>query len=231
MKNANHYLSAILIVLFLLNSCKDSPKDDFSFDDLQKEHIISVNQGLQMYNEFKRNRDSLLQPKLRDLYQDSTFVDTKFVSFSLEDMKAYLAFIDEIQKQNPNYDISGLRVYFAAYPNAKSFRNKDIKNPRQQTIFMAPTVNIGNVDKQYKPLNGLPFYIKGTKANPLKGEFVIIDELMIDYNKSQRLKMHLQNAKSQKASFNVINAMTFREDKIITSTLLNEGQMIPPPTN
>lgn len=231
MKNF-YYLLSITLFVAVFVSCEskinkpDDRKGD-SFDGLIKKHIISVDQSIAMYQEYENKRAKLVGPLLEKVYEDTSFVDTKFVSFSLEDIKEYLAFIEQIQQENPEQNISGLRFYFAAYPNAESDGFRKIKNPRQQTVFIAPTVDAGNLDSKYKSLNHLPFYIKGTKENPLKGDFVVIEELMSGYNKKERLNTYNVKNNISKASFGLNMPTLIKIEG--TSPIFNEGEMVPPP--
>lgn len=229
--NLNLFSLATLIILFI--SCNDSTQrksDTESLDKLFKNKIISVEKGVTMYDEHTKKRAEILQPVLKNMYKDPTFVDTKFVYFSLQDMKDYISFLEHIQQQNPDEEVSGVRVYFGAYPEVSKNPDKKIKHPKQQTIFMVPTKNIGKVDTEYKNMNNIPFYVRGTKDNPYKGDFVIIDELMLDYKKKLRLKKASEKTKVQKASLkpNISNLQTIK-DRVNTSTIFNEGEMSPPP--
>ncbi|WP_282148932.1 hypothetical protein [Algibacter lectus] len=100
-------LSVITLLLaIVIFSCEDEKQK--SFDQLIEKHIISTDQGVNIFKEFQINRTNILEPILQNRYKDSTFQDTKFVWLSLEDMKEYITYIDAIQDQNPNSDITGL---------------------------------------------------------------------------------------------------------------------------
>ena len=57
--------------------------------------------------------------EIKETYKNDKFQDTRFVSFSLEEIKNYIAYIESIQEQNKAYDIDGLRIYFGAYGKNK----------------------------------------------------------------------------------------------------------------
>ncbi len=230
------YLLGFTVFTAVFISCQEEvkkPRDNHGghgdFEKHVKQHLIPVDQSIAMFREFESKRAKVVEPILRDIYKDSTFVDTKFVSFSLKEIKAYLKFIERIQEENPKQTVSGLRFYFAAYPNENTvgIAERAVKHPKQQTVFIAPTVDAGDIDKTYKSLNHLPFYIKGTKENPLKGDFIIIDELMVDYEKEKRLRVYNTQHNINKASFG-LNMAVLGEDEI-TSPVYNEGEMVPPP--
>ena len=104
-------LKLILIVLIVISCQKKEAKkessESFTAEKVvvsknagasSMDHIIPVSQGIEMYEQFYSTRTKPIQPTLRNTYKDSTFVDTKFVHFSIEDIKNYLAFIEKIQK-------------------------------------------------------------------------------------------------------------------------------------
>lgn len=228
MKTNTRLLCLLTIIIFYVSCEKPnaSSSNSKSLENLFDNRIISVEQGIKMYKEHDLKRTKLLSPILQEMYNDSTFVDTKFVYFSLKDMKDYISFLEHVQEQNPDQEVSGVRVYFGTYPESSQNFENNIKNPNQQTVFMVPTKNIGQVDPDYNNMNNIPFYIEGSRDNPYKGKFVIIDELMLDYNKQERLDIASANSQVQKAS--LLNLQT-TEDKVVTSTLFNEGEMSPPP--
>jgi hypothetical protein len=192
----------LLLILFIVYKTKNNT----SFDNLIKKHIISVDLGIKLQSEFEKNRINLIEPTLLNKYKDSVFEDTKFVWFSLEDVKQYLKFIEKIQKENPKKEVSGIRIYFAAYPNNQSF-----KHPGQQTFFMATTVNSGANNLEYTILNHFPFYIESNTQNPLKGDFIIIEDLMLGSNETKKRRINAYNGRNKfkKAGFHQTKNKSF----------------------
>ncbi|WP_158847563.1 hypothetical protein [Algibacter sp. L1A34] len=235
MKTFNPFLIIPLLLCTFLFSCgqlkgEKSMENSKSRDVLLQNHLISSAQGKEMFAEFNENRTKIIEGTLQEKYKDNDFEDTKFIWYSLDEIKAYLQYIESIQKANPKQDVSGLRIYFAAYPNSKKFKSgKSIKHPKQQTVFMIPTVGVDLGEKKHKSMNHLPFIIKSDSSNPLAGQFEIVDELMIDFNKKKRLEMYYKKAQNfQKAGVN-FSASLFTARAVETSTIYNEGEMIPPP--
>ena len=219
-------LSVILLLIAIaVFSCEKNNAQ--SFDNLFKKHIISENQGVDMFREFQNSRTNVIEPILKKRYNDSAFEDTKFVWVSLDDMKEYMHFIETIQKENPKRDVSGLRLYFAAYPNSKEFNGKRIKHPRQQTFFMIPTVKNQRATSRNVNLNHLPFVIEPKGNNALKGNFKIVEELMLDYDKKSRIDTYNKTNNVQEGSFSAIRLTNRKQET--TSTIFNEGEMSPPP--
>jgi hypothetical protein len=236
MRVFNPFLVIPLVLFFFVFSCGQQPKKEVltefvkPVDGLVKNHLIPANQGKEMFREFEKNRIEVLDTILKERYEDDDFEDTKFIWYSLDELKAYLEYIEQIQIANPKQDVSGLRIYFGAYPNSSKFtEGKSIKHPKQQTIFMVPTVALGKGGFKYETMNHLPFIIQSDSDNELSGSFEIVDELMLDYNKKKRLEMFRQNSQNiEKAgvSFNIsLSPRRVAE----TSTMYNEGEMAPPP--
>ncbi|WP_405291034.1 hypothetical protein [Algibacter sp. Ld11] len=235
MKTFNPFL-IIPLLLFAYIFSSGALKDENSIekikpqDDILKKHLISSAQGKEMFAEFDKNRAQVIDSNLQDLYKDRNFEDTKFIWYSLDEIKAYLKYVEAIQKANPKQDVSGLRIYFAAYPNSKRFKSGNaIKHPKQQTVFMVPTVAVKGGDKEYNNLNHLPFVIQSSSPNKLEGQFEIVEELMDGHNKKDRLELFRKQTKRfQKAGVN-FSASLFPARASETSTIYNEGEMTPPP--
>ncbi len=228
----NHTLLQTLTLLLLIIVIQSCKKKEQHTDNGKKStyvtprKIISVEKGINLFKEYDKNRTQLIEPQLRKLYNDSTFVDTKFVWYSLKEIKEYIKYIDEVQKQNPAYNVTGLRLYYGAYSNNNNNTSK--KHINQQTFFMVPTIKSSKKDNKYLSMNHIPFSIKyKNKNNPIKGELVAIKDLMLDYNKEERLKPYFKS-KIQQGNFSFnISPFSLRSDE--TSLVYNEGEMAPPP--
>ncbi|CAM4187977.1 hypothetical protein [Zobellia nedashkovskayae] len=74
------------------------------------------------------------------------FKVAQYVSYEYEDLKKYLAYIENEAKLSGE-KLTTLRFYFANYANEKKFDNDSlVKHPRQNTIMMSPTVNKDGAD-------------------------------------------------------------------------------------
>lgn len=227
MKKDLFYLIIILILILALFKFGDfggnqPPNDSY------KKHIISIDRAKNLREEYLNYRKKLFQIQLRKVYNDSTFEETEFVWFSLESFKSYINFIDNIQKHHPDEDISGLRLYFMAYPNsAKKYKG-------QQSIFMVPTVRYKYDNNSYETMNNLPFYLSAVDPNaPYSGKVTLYKELMSSYLLKNRINNFNEkniNATS-KAGFNYpLNPFNISNTELTnTSTLFNEGEAYPPP--
>ena len=238
MKHLQRLSVSLFVLTMFLFSCdkktsdvkQESAREIKVKDNALEEHLISVNQGTEMYHEFDENRIKVLAKTLKDKYKNPDFNDTQFIWYALEDLKAYIEYVEAIQKANPKQDVSGLRIYFGAYPDSGKFKDgKKIKLPGQQTVFMVPTVAIEGGSKEYNALNHLPFVINSKATNSLNGDFKIIDDLMNSTSKKERLNLFYKKSQNfQTAGF---NTNTFTGSTAELKMIFNEGEMIPPPIN
>jgi len=162
----------------------------------------------------------------------------------LEDLKAYVNYIETIKNTNPEDEVSGIRLYFSAYPNKSQLYDRDIKYPGQQTIFMVPTVKSDMRNERNPTMNHLPFAIKPySTENPIKGSFIILEKLMLEYYKSQeRVRHYYENSKQNRKNTTTGSQVTTgstsgfsarsgsrANNTGLTSTAYNEFQQAPPP--
>ena len=224
MKNYRRNLLVVFGVLVGLSSCKEVEpveKEAFNQTVVQK-HIIPVDQGVVMKNEYQRTRGNVLAPGLKSA-RNENFMDTEFVWYSLADIKQYISYIEAIQEANPEMDVSGIRMYFGAYPNQSRIGDHQVKYPGQQTLFMVPTVfNKRSGASPYENMNHLPFYVQGTANNPLRGNFMIMGDIMLDHKKQERINAFMRTQSDN-------GMMKNSSDPVTTSTVFNEGELSPPP--
>ncbi|OEK07749.1 hypothetical protein A8C32_16725 [Flavivirga aquatica] len=220
-----------MLLLIIVKFCKDKePHTDDGNNPTYAapKKIIPINKGIDLFKEYHKNRTKLIEPHLRRLYNDSSFIDTKFVWYSLDEIKEYIAYIEKVQKTNPSYNVTGIRLYYGAYSN------KHEKFPNQQTFFMVPTMKSEKQDPKHNNMNHIPFYIEYEKGgNPIKGNFVAMDELMLDYNKKERLNPYLKS-NQQEGNFSLNISRLFSSTALnnaITSLVYNESEASPPPRN
>ena len=231
MKTKSHYLAGILFcnLLFLI-SCDFVDKKNYSTHNKSLEkHLIPVEKAIEMHHQYEMLRTDLLADTLKDIYKKPDFKDSKFAWFSLEDIKAYLAYIEAIKKANPEQDVSGIRIYFAAYSNGEETNGSQNSYPGQQTFFMIPTVKINNPTTTFNALNHLPFYLISDEEKGLvKGEFVVSTDLMHGFEKEKRLENFNKQPKVLKGSFGA-PAKGGSTCQYRVSTVFNEGELTPPP--
>ena len=74
------------------------------------------------------------------------FIAAQYVSFEYDSIKKYLRYIEQ-EAELSGEKISGLRFYFANYPDQTEFEDgKTIRHPKQNSIMISPTINRGGQD-------------------------------------------------------------------------------------
>lgn len=228
MKNLKTKMNASFLILsFLLLSCNEKKNNAdiqgiignekiegmIDINKLAPQQIISINQAVEMKNVYNTSISPLIEMANGNDYQA-----TDFAFISLDSLKKYITFLEKIENLN-NKKISGLRFYFAAYPNQNKFTSVD-KEPKyigRETFFIAPTVEIDETDlsKEFTNLKHVPFAITPSGSNKYVGNYKTITNLFNFGNYSKNLKTTTTNKTEQNT-----------ED---TSLILNELQLTPPP--
>ncbi|AUC75763.1 hypothetical protein [Olleya sp. Bg11-27] len=209
-------------VILLINSCEFGNKKP---NEIPPKQIVKIEKAINMFNTEKQLKERVINPVLKKIYKDQQFIDTEFAWFSLDQMRQYINYIDAIQKANPKENVSGIRVYLGRYNNKTSD-----KFANQQTVFFVPTVENAIAKSKFKTLNHLPFAIQpNDNSNPIKGQFTILESLVYDtQDKKERINKYYKTQKTQqKAGFNFSFLPKFKTE--LTSTILNEGELAPPP--
>lgn len=231
MRNLKTKMSSIVLILsFVLLSCNEKQKEVDTqgivgnqpiegMEDINKlvpQQIISVSQAVEMKNEY----NTTVLPLIETAHGNS-YHATDFAFISLDSLRKYVNFLEKVEDLN-NKKISGLRIYFAAYPNQSNFTSvdKEIKYKGRETFFMAPTVEIEESDlsKEFPNLKHVPFSITPSGSNKYVGNFKTITNLfnfLTSLKTTNSLKSNSLNKTEQNA-----------ED---TSLIFNEMQLTPPP--
>lgn len=204
-----------IIFLLIFTSCKSIYCNTYSGVPKQ---IISVDQAVEMKNHYKSKIIPLIEAGSEKEYQA-----TEFAWIDLDSLKKYIAYLDKIQEVNKK-NISGIRIYFAAYPEQNTFTStaQKVLHPGRETVFLAPTIKVpeSNLSIQYRNLENLPFYIQPDGKNALIGEFVIIEALR--YQSDNKMPIESNAGKSAEGS----------SDETITnstSVILDNLGLVPPP--
>ncbi|MGB5821128.1 MAG: hypothetical protein WBG90_16710 [Saonia sp.] len=126
----------------------DEPKEDPIV--IAPAQIIDVKQAKHMYDDYTKRRVPLIKH-----YEDSinrydkkskdTFDVARYTYYDYKTIKQYLAFIEQEAKK-ANVEISTLRFYLSNYPDKEHFEHskRKIKHPRQNSIFIMPTIKRGD---------------------------------------------------------------------------------------
>lgn len=204
----------LLVILVLFASCNQQPKKDKPEEMDEKEverpdNIISLEAAKSIYDNYSYYRvPGIQQFEMKERAPEKEFEVARYVTFDLETIKQYLAYVEQESKKagiTPNT----LRFYFANYPDKKRFDDgKPVIHPRQNSIFVLPTLRDGENDWGY--------YIDED------GQAKLIKDWAKAYGESQE-----DNPKS-KASF-VPNLNTIMFQVGGKSLILNHTGSGPPP--
>lgn len=181
--------------------------------------LISVEQGINMKSEY----DMKIAPLIKASKTNEDYDPTEFAYIELDSLKKYIAFLENVERMN-NKKISGLRIYYAAYPTTNT-GNAKMKHPGRETFFFAPTMEqsggtLTEEQKQYSYLRNVPFsIIPKDESNKFVGSFRPIEKLL--FGKDVHVNTH--NASLTQGKGDPLSE--FGE----TSLLLNELNICPPP--
>ncbi len=173
--------------------------------------IIPIEQAIEMRNEYHTHIKTAIESARGNGYQA-----TDFAWIDLKTLKEYVELLEQVNKSNTE-KVSGVRIYFSAYPDAPTFssdRSASIDLPARETFFIAPTVKVATtaLSNQYENLEHLPFCIDASNSNnPYKGDFVVINDLLCsDDNDAVRIAR-------------------VSDYQNMTSLIMNRSSMTPPP--
>lgn len=153
MKNARKIATLLLGSMFLIiGACQEKPKKDEEPHDEPQERvkppkqIISLEESKELYDNYSKNRVELIKSYEREENNDEKFEAARYASWDYKTIKQYIAFIEQEAKE-AKVDISTIRFYFANYPNKEKLPDgKKVVHPRQNSIFILPTIKIDDLD-------------------------------------------------------------------------------------
>ena len=201
----------ITLVSLTIMSCEFPDAVPSSYYD-EPVNIIPIQQAKEMYDEYSKNK----VPALKEFGQKdgAEFNPTRYIEYSIEDLRHYLTYIENESKR-ADVDINSIRIYLGAYPNSEAFKTEGrIEYPKQESIFITPTAIFDGEELAYftrGDMNGGKRY-----AVPTKG---LGEELM-------KIK-GFNNRKFEKASMlPFIQVKDTTDDRSLT---MNRGNVKPPP--
>lgn len=171
--------------------------------------IIPIEQAIEMKNEYHSHVKTSIENQRGTGYQA-----TEFAWIDLATLKSYVQLLESVESTN-NQSVSGVRIYFSAYPNSPTFgsnRSLNVALPARETFFMVPTLQVEStaLSQQYGNLEHLPFCINPTNAsNQYKGDFLVISDLLNSHDNP--------------------SAITETNYQGKTSLVMNDLQLTPPP--
>jgi hypothetical protein len=139
--------------------------------------IIPIEQAIEMKKEYKTHINPLIEN-----YRGLGYKASDFAWIDLQSLKDYIKLLDDVKTLNGK-DISGVRIYFSAYPDKSTFdcNGAAVVEKGRETVFLVPTmqVNSSTDSTTYPNLENVPFCIKpDSVATPLKGELQVINDLL-----------------------------------------------------
>jgi len=176
----------ILLTLLFVISCKEENQSTNTLlqeykekiDALQKENKILQEQLAPRSNKKPNNiiqsdfaqeiyhlydkREALINKVVGEDREGNEFRATRSLFYDIDDLYDYLSYIKKLSEK-AEVQPSGLRFYFALYPDDYTRKGKDKKYAKRQTFFIAPTKEVkdaqGNIkhlgytlDNSFKPI-------------------------------------------------------------------------------
>ncbi len=217
MKNAKNSLWNFIIPLglvLILSNCGDQrekPKDPKPITVETPKNIITLKQADALYANYSKFRSPIIvQYETKERAPSEAFEVARFVDFDYQELKDYIAYVDQEAERAGVKKVTKLRMYFANYPSEDLLSDgKKVIHKRQNSIFLTPTMAFKNGDYS--------FYI-GDNGKP---------KLIIDW-KSEQLKISETSSKQSNQASVAPNFFTsnFSNGQ---SLIYNRGNSGPPP--
>ena len=173
---------ALLLVCTFYVSCEPKPKDKATDNPEEEQeeppiverpdNIISLDEADVIYDNYSQHRVALIEPyENKKRSPEEKFEAARFVDFDYDTVKQYIAYVDQEAKKAGVKKVTKLRLYFANYPEDKTFPDKkEVVHPRQNSIFMIPTLDSDGINYGfYIGPNGEASLIKDWKPENGKG--------------------------------------------------------------
>ena len=217
MKNLTKKMSTSILIIGVLLFFSCNEKNEGIERNVPKQ-IISISQAIEMKNEYNSTISPLIE--VAKSLGKKEYQATEFAYIDLDSLKKYVAFLEKVEKLNKK-KISGLRFYFAAYPNKNRYTsvNKEPKYLGRETFFIAPTIEIEETElsRTFTNLKNVPFEIVPSGSNKYIGDFKSISSLFTIKNSMSKAS-NLQSTTDQQ-----------EQTEENTSLILNELNLTPPP--
>lgn len=226
MKNTTKVLwkfSVLFVLVFSLTNCGDN-KQKRKKENTPEENppvleapanIVSLEQADAIYANYSKHRIPAIESyETKQRAPSEAFEAARFVDFDYQMIKDYIAYVDQEAEKAGVKKVTKLRMYFANYPNEKTFPDgKEVVHERQNSIFMTPTLakNGGNYS----------FYI-GDDGKP---------ELIIDWKAEMHKGMGSVPEQQEKTHASLVPSFFTTNNSMFDgqSLILNRGNNGPPP--
>ncbi|UJH66715.1 hypothetical protein [Allomuricauda sp. SCSIO 65647] len=152
MKHSKQLLIGLFAVLLLSAiSCKDKERENNDEKPREEEPktqeveapdgIISIDSAKSIYDNYTENRAGIIKEYEHRTRQSPDFEVARFVDFDYATIKQYIAFVDQEAEKAGVEKVTKLRIYFANYPDKELFDGKKVVHPKQNTVFLVPTLH------------------------------------------------------------------------------------------
>ncbi len=169
-----------LTLALLYTSCEEKAKQDPDQEEEndnppiveRPDNIITLKEAKVIFDNYTQHRVSLIEPYERETRApEEKFEASRFVDFDYNTIKQYIDYVDQEAAKAGVKEVTKLRLYFANYPKEKKFPNdKEVIHPRQNSIFMLPTLEQDGVNYGfYIGPDGKAKRIADWKAEMMKG--------------------------------------------------------------
>jgi hypothetical protein len=210
-------------VCMLLGSCESQSKKEQQEAGVEAKvekvnpprDLISLKEAKGLYDNYTINRVPIIEAYEAKRESGESFVVGRYASFDFETIKQYVSYVEH-EADKAGVEVESLRFYFSNKPDAETYAGREVVHPRQNGIFILPTLNDKERDQE------LGFYI-GADGKA---------QLIRDWSASQKDQASLKDRKqvnTAEASLNPlawIHPMPLQGDG---SLILNFSQSGPPP--
>lgn len=255
-------IQTILIVVLLVlvikycnfNKCctTSTINDSDAIDFIENSrHTLDKNKVTDLYENYKKRFLPVIENIQKNVTDDNgvtiierpEYLPTEYSIVSLQKLKNYIAFLDVLQKKNPEQTISGIAISFGAYNINKKTESRSRGNaidPIQigdyrgrMTTYFTPTYYDTCVESEYDAAKHIPFYIKpDNESDKYKGTYKSLYYLLDSekYKKTitcDRVKRQTNQA-SMLGVINFSSMINLAKDATIVS--FNDYADMPPDT-
>lgn len=151
-----HTFFSVMIFLFLLVSCNQTPKNQQNKSssnncypiDSRPSQAITYKEMAAMMESFDKGAKIVLDNYMKEISDGKDSISTVYNWYKIEVLKQYIAYIERISKEK-NIPLTGFRIYPSSYP----LNYSDEKLRGRQTLIFTPTTSInGKNDVAFEPL-------------------------------------------------------------------------------
>lgn len=217
------FLAVCGAVCMLLGSCESQgKKDEENASGKAKaekvsppKDLISLKDAKGLYDNYSTNRVPIIEAYEAKRESGESFVVGRYASFDFETIKQYVSYVEQ-EADKAGVEVESLRFYFSNKPDTQTYAGREVVHPRQNGIFIVPTMNHKERDQK------LGFYI-GADGKA---------KLIRDWSAAQKNQASLDNRRTVKTAEASLNPLAWIHPMPLQgdgSLILNFSQSGPPP--